>query len=74
MLGDVERDAGAPVTAAAHYRAGLARLRGANAPTLEWELHAGLARAARASGDVTVAVEEFRAATGIVERMAGLLP
>lgn len=74
VLGDVERDAGAPVTAAAHYRAGLARLRVSDAPTLEWELHAGLARAARASGDVTLAIDEFRAATGIVERMAGLLP
>lgn len=73
VLGDVENEAGAPLTAARHYREGLALLRDRPLATLGWELHAGLARALRRSGNVDAAVREFRMAAGDLEAVAGTL-
>ena len=73
VLGNVENEAGAPVTAARHYREGLARLRDRPLSTIGWELHAGLAGALRRSGGVDAAVQEFRLAAQDLEAVAATL-
>ena len=49
------------------YREGLARLRNLPAPEVGWRLHAGLAQARRARGDLASAVAELRAALTTIE-------
>ncbi len=86
-LGDVEGEAAAlgtlaalseqgsfPLAAESLYRRGLGRLGTAPAPTLSWQLHAGLADALRNRGARDEAVEEYRAAVRDIERVSGTLP
>jgi CHAT domain-containing protein len=72
-LGDLELEAGRPLTAEASYRRGLSRLRTRPAMTVSWQLHAGLGRALQSRGALGEAVAEFRASVDDVERIAGTL-
>jgi CHAT domain-containing protein len=72
-LGDLEVEAGLPLTAESFYHRGLARLAARPAPGTAWQLHAGLAGALRSRGSLGEAAAQLRAAIGQVERVsAGL--
>jgi CHAT domain-containing protein len=73
VLGDVEMEAGAPLAAEAFYRRGLARLKTRPAPTVSWQLRAGLGYALHARGALAEAAAELRAAVDDIERVAGTL-
>ncbi|MGZ6564791.1 MAG: CHAT domain-containing tetratricopeptide repeat protein [Solirubrobacteraceae bacterium] len=73
-LGELARLEGSPLAAASMYRRGLERLNARPAPTISWQLHAGLADALRSSGARDEAAQEFRAAIRDIERTSGTLP
>jgi len=70
-LGDLERQAGLPLTAESLYRRGLTRLGLGPAPDIAWQLHAGLAGALRSRGALAEAATELRAAIAEIERVSG---
>jgi CHAT domain-containing protein len=72
-LGDLEVETGAALGAEALYRRGVARLQAQPAPTISWQLHAGLGRALRLRGALPQAAAELRAAIDDIERVAGTL-
>jgi CHAT domain-containing protein/tetratricopeptide (TPR) repeat protein len=65
---------GTGLTAESLYRRGLERLESAPAPSVSWQLHAGLGEALRSRGALTDAVTELHAAAADVERVAARLP
>jgi CHAT domain-containing protein len=72
-LGDLETQAGLPLTAESLYQRGLARLGASPAPDIAWPLHAGLAGAlrSRGGGALAEAAAELRAAIAEIERVSG---
>jgi len=70
-LGELEINAGVPLTAESLYTRGLARLGARRAPDISWQLHAGLAGALRSRGALAQAAAELRAAIGEIERVSG---
>jgi len=70
-LGDLEKQAGLPLTAESLYHRGLARLGARPAPDIASQLHAGLAGALRSRGALAEAAAELRAAIGEIERVSG---
>jgi CHAT domain-containing protein len=70
-LGDLETQAGLPLTAESLYQRGLARLGTRPAPDIAWQLHAGLAGALRSRGALADAARELGAAIAEVERVSG---
>jgi len=72
-LGDLETQAGLPLTAESLYQRGLARLGARPAPDITWQLHAGLASALRSRGALVEAAAELRAAIEEIERVSGRL-
>jgi CHAT domain-containing protein len=72
-LGDLELQAGSSLVAEEHFRRGLARVASRRAPTVQWQLHAGLASAlssrarAEAEAHLALAIED-------VERLALAVP
>ena len=70
-LGDLENDAGLPLTAESLYARGLARLRSRSVPDIAWQLHAGYARALRSRGAFAEAATELIAARDEIERVSG---
>jgi CHAT domain-containing protein len=73
-LGALDRQEGFPLVAESSYRRGLERLGAESAPTISWELHAGLADALRSQGARDEAARELRAAIRDIERVSGTLP
>ena len=73
-LGELDRREGFPLAAESLYRRGLDRLGAGPAPTLSWQLHAGLADALRSRGARDEAEQELRRAVREIERMSGTLP
>jgi CHAT domain-containing protein/tetratricopeptide (TPR) repeat protein len=75
-LGELDLQEGFPLAAESLYRRGLERVSAEPAPTLSWQLHAGLADALRGRGGVArdQATEEYRAAVRDIERVSGTLP
>jgi len=73
-LGALERQVGVPLAAESLYRRGLERLPAGLAPTVSWQLHAGLADALRSRGARDEATQELRAAVRDIERVSGTLP
>ena len=72
-LGDLESQAGLPLTAESLYQGGLGRLGARPAPDIAWQLHAGLAGALRSRGALVEAAAELRAAIEEIERVSGRL-
>ncbi|HTI06011.1 MAG TPA: CHAT domain-containing tetratricopeptide repeat protein [Gemmatimonadales bacterium] len=75
-LADLELQVGLPLVAESLYRRALARLGTVTAPTLSWQLHAGLADALRhqgGGGTPRDALSEYRAAIRDIESAAGTL-
>jgi CHAT domain-containing protein len=70
-LGDLELDGGSFLAAEAGYQRGLARLSGRAAPSVSWQLHAGLGRALRGRGALAEAARELSLAADEIERVAG---
>jgi CHAT domain-containing protein/tetratricopeptide (TPR) repeat protein len=72
-LGDLETQAGLPLTAESLYHRGLTRLGASPAPDIAWPLHAGLAGAlrSRGGGALAEAAAELRAAIAEIERVSG---
>ena len=70
-LGDLESQAGLPLTAESLYQRGLARLGARAAPDIAWPLRAGLAGALRSRGAYAEAVAALRAAIESIERVSG---
>jgi CHAT domain-containing protein len=73
-LAELERREGVPLAAESLYRRGLERLGAEPAPTIAWQLHAGLADALASRGARDEAAAELRAAVREIERMSGTLP
>jgi len=73
-LGALEQQAGVPLAAESLYRRGLELLRARLAPSISWQLHAGLADALRSRGAHDEATQELRAAARDIERMSVTLP
>ena len=73
-LGGLDKQEGFPLAAESLYRRGLERLGAGPAPTISWQLHAGLADALRSRGAHDEAAEELRAAVRDIERVSGMLP
>lgn len=73
-LGDLEARAGIGLTAESLYHRGLELLRTTEAPSVAWQLHAGLAEALEARGALADASAELRASAAEVERVAARLP
>ena len=75
-LGELDLQEGFPLAAESLYRRGLERVSAEPAPTLSWQLHAGLADALRGQGGSARdrATEEYRAAVRDIERVSGTLP
>ena len=77
-LGELDLQEGFPLAAESLYRRGLERVSAEPAPTLSWQLHAGLADALRGRGGGggarDQATEEYRAAVRDIERVSGTLP
>ncbi|MEX2157054.1 MAG: CHAT domain-containing tetratricopeptide repeat protein [Gemmatimonadales bacterium] len=72
-LGDLETQAGLPLTAESLYQRGLARLGARPAPDIAWQLHAGLAGALRSRGALAEAAAELNSAIQEIESVsAGL--
>ncbi|HEX9705767.1 MAG TPA: CHAT domain-containing tetratricopeptide repeat protein [Gemmatimonadales bacterium] len=72
-LGDLETQAGLPLTAESLYQRGLSRLGTRPAPGVAWPLHAGLARALQSRGALGDAAGALRAAIVEIERMSAAL-
>jgi CHAT domain-containing protein/tetratricopeptide (TPR) repeat protein len=73
-LGELAGQEGLPLAAESLYHRGLERLRAESAPTISWQLHAGLADALRSRGARDQAAQQLRAAMRDIERMSGTLP
>ncbi|HYL55484.1 MAG TPA: CHAT domain-containing tetratricopeptide repeat protein [Gemmatimonadales bacterium] len=73
-LGGLDQREGLPLAAESLYRRALDRLGVGPAPTISWQLHAGLADALRSRGARDEAEQELRAAVRDVERVSGTLP
>jgi CHAT domain-containing protein/tetratricopeptide (TPR) repeat protein len=72
-LGDLTTQEGFPLVAESLYRRGLARIGGGPAPTLSWQLHAGLGDALRRHGVADAAAQEYRAAIHDIEHVSATL-
>jgi CHAT domain-containing protein len=73
-LGGLDLDRRSPLAAEAEYRRGLAVLGTRTAPSVSWQLRAGLGQALRARGATGEAALELRSAIAELERMATTLP
>lgn len=73
-LGGLDLARRSPLAAEAEYRRGIAVLGTRAAPSVSWQLHAGLGEALHAHGAAAEAAVELRSAIGEVERMAATLP
>ncbi|HTR21899.1 MAG TPA: CHAT domain-containing protein [Gemmatimonadales bacterium] len=73
-LADLQMKQGLPQAAESLYRNALARIGATPAPTVGWQLHAGLAEALRVSGSPEEAAQELRGAVQDIERMSGTVP
>ena len=73
-LAELQGREGASLAAESLYRAGLDRLGGSLAPTVSWQLHAGLAAALRSRGAADEERQELQAAIRDIERVSGTLP
>ena len=73
-LGGLDLETRSPLAAEAEYRRGIAVLGTRSAPSVSWQLHAGLGEALHARGATGEAALELRSAIGELERMAATLP
>jgi len=73
-LAALEQQAGVPLAAESLYRRGLELLPAGLAPSVSWQLHAGLADALQSRGARDEATQELRAAVRDIERVSGTLP
>lgn len=73
-LGGLDLERRSPLAAEAEYRRGIALLATRTAPSVSWQLHAGLGEALHARGATGEATLELRSAIGELERMATTLP
>lgn len=72
-LADLQLAQGLRVTAESLYHRGLARLTGLTAPDVAWQLHAGVAHAAGARGDLAESARALHRAIQQIERVSGAL-
>ena len=73
-LAALEQQTGVPVAAESLYRRGLERLRDGIAPSISWQLHAGLADVLQSRGAHDEATQELRVAVRDIERVSRTLP
>jgi CHAT domain-containing protein/tetratricopeptide (TPR) repeat protein len=73
-LGDLQSQSGLTLAAESLYRSGLARLDTRPAPSVLWQLHAGLGRTLWSRGALAEAAAELGAAVAALERVSGGLP
>ena len=73
-LGQLAARQDRPLAAESLFRRALARLGSTPAPSVAWQLHAGLGDALRSRGDRDDAARELSAAVREVERMSSTLP
>ena len=73
-LGHLEARSGRTLVAESLYQAGLSRLGMRRAPSVAWQLHAGLAGALRHRGALADAAGELQGAIAQIEQVSGGLP
>lgn len=73
-LAALAQQTGVPLAAESLYRRGLERLPDGLAPSISWQLHAGLADVLQSRGACDEATQELRVAVRDIERVSGTLP
>jgi CHAT domain-containing protein/tetratricopeptide (TPR) repeat protein len=73
-LAVLAQQTGVPLAAESLYRRGLERLPDGLAPSISWQLHAGLADVLQGRGAYDEATQELRVAVRDIERVSGTLP